>query len=82
MENTEQENIDTNERIKNEKLVEATLFIAAKFLSLQELVAITGINPLTLKQTLLTLQEKYSVKKSYHFFQNWREKVFSPLQLK
>jgi len=62
----EDENLDESEnenkanQLKNEKLVEAALFIAARFMSLQEIVAITGINPITLKETLDKLQNKHS----------------------
>jgi len=51
---------DSEDRTKNEHLIEATLFIAGRFMSLQELVAITGINPITLKETLSGLQNKYN----------------------
>jgi len=70
MENEAEERQEQNEeqlkerneanQLKNQKLVESALFIAARFMSLQELVAITGINPITLKGTLDSLQEKYS----------------------
>ena len=43
----------------NEGIVEAVLFISGRFLSLQDLVMYTGINPITLKETLLALEEKY-----------------------
>lgn len=42
-----------------EGVVEAVLFIAGRFLSLNDLVMYTGINPLTLKDTLQKLEEKY-----------------------
>ena len=44
----------------NEALVEATLFLAGRFLSLQELVMFTNINPLSLKEILSSLKKKYS----------------------
>jgi len=44
----------------NEALVEATLFLAGRFLSLQELVMFTNINPLTLKEVLFKLKKRYS----------------------
>lgn len=43
----------------NEGIVEAVLFIAGRFLSVQDLVMFTGINPITLKDTLIKLEEKY-----------------------
>lgn len=70
MENEAEEKQEQNEeqleekneanQLKNQKLVESALFIAARFMSMQELVAITGINPITLKETLDSLQGKYS----------------------
>jgi segregation and condensation protein B len=56
--NLEKENQEN--KLKNEKTVESTLFVAGRFMPLQELVAITGINPITLKETLETLQKRYS----------------------
>ncbi len=44
---------------ENIKKVEAALFISGKFLSLQELVALTDINPILLRKILEDLQEKY-----------------------
>jgi len=43
-----------------EGVVEAVLFIAGRFLSLNDLVMYTGINPLTLKETLQRLEQKYA----------------------
>lgn len=45
---------------ENRKKVEAALFIAGRFMSLQELVALTDVNPLLLKQILEELTERYS----------------------
>ena len=47
------------EEKNNEAIAEAVLFIAGKFMSLNELVMYTGINPLTLKEVILKLEEKY-----------------------
>ena len=56
-----QENQNLNENSeRDEHLVEATLFVAGRFMSLDELVAVTGINPITLRETLVSLQNKYS----------------------
>ena len=44
----------------NEAITEAVLFIAGRFMSLDELVMYTNINPLTLKEILLKLEEKYN----------------------
>jgi len=53
------EEIDNLREIENLKKVEAALFIAGKFLSTQELVALTDINPILLNQSLNALGEKY-----------------------
>ena len=47
------------EEKNNEAIAEAVLFIAGKFMSLNELVMYTGINPLTLKEVISKLEEKY-----------------------
>ena len=57
---TEIENeFETNEKNSEEK-VEAALFIAGRFLSLQELIMLTDINPIMLKEILNRLEKKYS----------------------
>lgn len=43
----------------NARKVEAALFIAGKFLSMQELVALTDVNPILLKKILEDLKERY-----------------------
>jgi len=48
------------EEKKKEELVESVLFLAGRFLSLNELVMLTNINPLTLRELLVKLQERYS----------------------
>ncbi|OGJ20039.1 hypothetical protein A3K73_03970 [Candidatus Pacearchaeota archaeon RBG_13_36_9] len=54
-----QEEVDNAEEIKNLKKVEAALFISGRFLSLQELVALTEINPLLLRELIEKLTDKY-----------------------
>ena len=44
----------------NEEIVEAALFLAGRFMSLQELVMYTGINPLTLKEVMHKIEEKHN----------------------
>lgn len=44
---------------EKEALVESALFLASRFLSLQELEMYTNINPISLKETITKLQEKY-----------------------
>ena len=55
-----QEELDNAEEIKNLKKAEAALFISARFLSVQELVSYTDINPLFLKELLDKLREIYN----------------------
>jgi len=54
-----QEEVDKQIEIKNLKKIEAALFISARYLSVKELVELTDINPLILKELLIKLQEKY-----------------------
>ncbi len=51
--------IDTARELENLRKVEAALFVAGKFLTLKELVALTDINPLFLRDILRTLEQKY-----------------------
>jgi segregation and condensation protein B len=53
------EEIDAERDLENTKKVEAALFISGRFLSLQELVALTDVNPLFLKKILEDLIDKY-----------------------
>jgi segregation and condensation protein B len=50
---------ETNEKESLEK-VEAALFIAGRFLNLQDLIMLTDLNPLMLKSIIKTLEKKYS----------------------
>jgi segregation and condensation protein B len=54
-----QEQLDIAEEKKNLKKVEAALFISARYLSIQELVELTDINPLLLKELLEKLGDYY-----------------------
>jgi segregation and condensation protein B len=54
-----QEELDSAEERKNLKKIEAALFISARYLSVQELVELTDINPLLLKDLLGKLREHY-----------------------
>lgn len=54
-----QEQIDLAEERKNLKKIEASMFLAARFLSVQELVELTDINPLLLRELLEKLRESY-----------------------
>ena len=50
---------EINEVEASEK-VEAVLFVAGRYLTLQELLVLTDINPITLKSILYNLEKKYS----------------------
>lgn len=52
--------MDESAENENMKKVEAALFIAGRFLTLQELVMLTDINPLMIKEILEKLIEKYN----------------------
>ena len=54
-----QRQLDMAEEQKNLKKVEAALFISARYLTVQELVELTDINPLLLKELLEKLKENY-----------------------
>ncbi len=51
--------IDQSIDLENSKKVEAALFIAGRFLSIQELISLTDINPILLKKILFDLQDRY-----------------------
>ncbi|MEM4259379.1 MAG: SMC-Scp complex subunit ScpB [Candidatus Pacearchaeota archaeon] len=53
------EELDKEIEAEHIRKVEAALFIAGKFMSIQELVALTEINPILLKKILEDLSEKY-----------------------
>lgn len=50
---------EDKERDSTEK-IEAALFIAGRFLTLQELIMLTDVNPIMLKEILRRLEKKYS----------------------
>ena len=51
--------IDDQTDLSNLKKLEAALFISGRFLNIQELVALTDINPILLKKSLNDLDDKY-----------------------
>jgi len=53
------EELDLSQEIENLKKVEAALFIAGRFLTIQELITLTDLNPILLKKILADLQDKY-----------------------
>lgn len=52
--------LDEASEIENLKKIEAALFLSARYLNLQELVLLTDINPLMLKELIEKLIEKYN----------------------
>lgn len=53
------EEIDEEGEVENRKKVEAALFIAGRFLSLQEMIGLTDINPIILRKILEDLKDRY-----------------------
>lgn len=53
------EELDSEIELENLRKVEAALFIAGKFLTVQELITLTDVNPIFLKKILADLQDKY-----------------------
>ncbi len=51
--------LDDAQDVENLKKVEAALFVAGKFVSTQELVALTDINPILLSRVLERIKESY-----------------------
>ena len=51
--------IDYAKETENLKLIEAVLFVSAKFLTIPELVSLTDLNPIIIRHLIEKLQEKY-----------------------
>jgi len=51
--------IDQDIEAENFRKVEAALFVSGRYLSIQELVALTEVNPILLKKILVDLEGKY-----------------------
>ena len=56
----ELDNVFENKETESTEKVEASLFIAGRFLNLQELIMLTDVNPIMLKEILHRLEKKYS----------------------
>ncbi len=56
----EVENVFEEKEKESIEKVEASLFIAGRFLNLQDLIVLTDVNPVLLKSILSTLEKKYS----------------------
>jgi len=52
--------LDESKEIENMKKIEAALFLSARYLSLKELVLLTDVNPLMLKELMEKLAKKYN----------------------
>ena len=52
--------LEEDKEIENLKKIEAAMFLSARFLNLQELVMLTDINPLMLKELIEKLTEKFN----------------------
>jgi len=73
-----QKEVDEAGEIKNLKRVEAAMFISGRFLSLQEIVTLTDINPILLRELIEKLIEKYDDKSAVEIIakeENWKMDV-------
>ena len=52
--------LDEDKELENIKKIEAAFFLSARFLNLKELVLLTDINPLMLKELIEKLAQKYN----------------------
>lgn len=53
------EELDSEIETHNMRKIEAALFLSGRFMNLQELIALTDVNPILLKKMLADLQDKY-----------------------
>ncbi len=53
------EEIDEAKQKKDMKTLEAVLFVSGRFLNMQELISLSDINPIIIRELLEKLQEKY-----------------------
>lgn len=56
--------LDENKEVENLKKIEAAFFLSARYLNLNELVLLTDINPLMLKELIEKLVQKYNNEES------------------
>jgi len=54
------EELDLDAEVQGTRKLEAVLFIAGKFLSLQELITLTDINPILIRKILSDLTDRYA----------------------
>jgi len=53
------EELDSEIESENLKKIEAALFLSGRFMTLQELISLTDVNPILLKKMLADLEDKY-----------------------
>jgi segregation and condensation protein B len=53
------EELDSEIEVENVRKIEAALFLAGRFMTIQELITLTDVNPILLKKILADLQDKY-----------------------
>lgn len=77
--------MDEEEKEKKEllKKIEAMLFLASRYLSVEEIVRFTSINPLTIKELLAVLEDEYKsrnssisiIKRNFEGIEMWKMDV-------
>ena len=58
------EEIDTSREIEDMKKIEAALFVSARFLSVKEIIALTDLNPIIIRELVEKIKEKYDKQES------------------
>lgn len=53
------EEMDTEIERENARRIEAALFLSGRFMTIQELITLTDVNPILLKKIIADLQDKY-----------------------
>lgn len=56
--------IEQSKEIENLKKLEAVFFVSGKFLSMQELISLSDLNPIIIRELIEKLQEKYETSHS------------------
>ena len=54
------EEIDWSKEKENTRLIEAILFISGKFVSIEDLIQLSGLNTIIIKESISKLKEKYN----------------------
>ncbi len=58
------EEIDRLKELENMKILEAVLFVSARFLNMQDLITYTDLNPMVIKELIEKLNKRYSKENS------------------